>query len=185
MQRAFELMVSFTLNFNENNVDAVLGPQKSRLQVYNWLLTNQVEFWKFNSISEEQFLRQVDTGDILLFRCNSQSIFGAWITRAFTNSHYDHVSILMRFGPQLKDLYILEAVGDKGVRLTSWISVRRELYAGGFFDKIVTRKLLYDMSEERLAELDNFRRNSVGHEYGLKLNKILIPHKSRGKIGAK
>ena len=137
MQRAFELMVSFTLNFNENNVDAVLGPQKSRLQVYNWLLTNQVEFWKFNSISEEQFLRQVDTGDILLFRCNSQSIFGAWITRAFTNSHYDHVSILMRFGPQLKDLYILEAVGDKGVRLTSWISVRRELYAGGFFDKIV------------------------------------------------
>ena len=137
MQRAFELMVSFTLNFNEYNVDAVLGPQKSRLQVYNWLLTNQVEFWKFNSISEEQFLRQVDTGDILLFRCNSQSIFGAWITRAFTNSHYDHVSILMRFGPQLKDLYILEAVGDKGVRLTSWISVRRELYAGGFFDKIV------------------------------------------------
>ena len=99
MQRAFELMVSFSLNFNEHNAAAVPGPQKSRLQVYNWLLTNQVEFWKFNSISEEQFLRQVDTGDILLFRCNTQSIFGAWITRAFTNSHYDHVSILMRFGP--------------------------------------------------------------------------------------
>ena len=91
----------------------------------------------------------------------------------------------MRFGPLVKDLYILEAVGEKGVRLTSWISVRGELYAGGFFDKIVTRKLLYDMSGERLAELDAFRRNSVGHEYGLKLNKILFSHKSRGKIGAK
>jgi hypothetical protein len=38
---------------------------------YNELLSNQVDFWKFNSVSEESFLSMVDTGDILLFRCNS------------------------------------------------------------------------------------------------------------------
>ena len=76
------------------------------------------------------------------------------MTRKFTNSHFDHVCIILRFGEQVKDLYILEAVGGKGVRLTSWINIRTELYTGGFFDKIVTRKLLYEMTTDRLNDLD-------------------------------
>jgi len=101
-------------------------------------------FWKYSSITEEHFLKNVDTGDILLFRTSQrQGLFGAWITRTITFSHFDHVAIMLRFGDCLKDLYILEAVGDRGVRMTSWINIRSELYPGGFFDKIVTRKLLF------------------------------------------
>ena len=124
----------------------------------------------------------VDTGDILLFRCNNSRIFGSWITRAFTNSHFDHVAIILRFGETIKDLYILEAVGDRGVRMTSWINLRTELYAGGFFDKICTRKLIYEMTSERLADLDAFRRNSVGKKYGLHPTKLLMHTKSRTKL---
>lgn len=73
------------------------------------------------------------------------------------------MAIFLRFGDTVKDLFILEAVGDRGVRITSWINLRTELYVGGFFDKICTRKLIYEMTSERLTDLDQFRRNSVGH----------------------
>ena len=56
---------------------------------------------------------------------------------------------------------------------------------GGFFDKIATRKLLYDMTNERLNDLDQFRRNSVGHQYGLKPSKILIKNGSEGNLNGK
>jgi hypothetical protein len=91
----------------------------------------------------------------------------------------------MRFGDTLKDIYILEAVGERGVRMTSWMSIRSQLYAGGFFDKIVTRKLIYEMTSERLNDLDQFRRNSVGHAYGLKPSKILFSNRSETQLGDK
>lgn len=62
--------------------------------------------------------------------------------------------MILRYGDSVKDLYILEAVGDRGVRMTTWNNIRSELYAGGFFDKIVTRKLIYEMTPERLNDLD-------------------------------
>ena len=81
---------------------------------------------------------------------------------------------MLRFGEFVKDLYILEAVGEKGVRLTSWYNTRTEVYHGGFFDKIATRKLIFDMTSEKLADLDQFRRNSVGHQYGIHPSKLLF-----------
>jgi hypothetical protein len=92
----------------------------------------------------------VDTGDILLFRTDSRNVLGSWITRTFTNSHFDHVAVLLRFGDSVKDLYLFEAVGEKGVRLASWVNTRTELYYGGFFEKIATRKLLMEMTGEKL-----------------------------------
>ena len=134
-------------------MDDIFWQQK--MPVYHHLLTQQYLFWQFNSISEEHFLKSVDTGDILLFRCESrQGLLGAWVTRAVTNSHFDHVAIILRFGEYVKDLYILEAVGDHGVRITSWMNIRSELYPGGFFEKIITRKLLHEMSHEKLSDLD-------------------------------
>ena len=41
----------------------------ANIPTYSHLLIQQTEFWKFNSISEDQFLQNADTGDILLFRC--------------------------------------------------------------------------------------------------------------------
>lgn len=69
--------------------------------------------------------------------------------------------------------------------MTSWMSIRSQLYAGGFFDKIVTRKLIYEMTTERLNDLDQFRRNSVGHAYGLKPSKVLFSQRSEPNISGK
>ena len=41
------------------------------MPIYFHLVTSQYLFWNFNSISEEYFLKNVDTGDVLLFRCES------------------------------------------------------------------------------------------------------------------
>ena len=124
-------------------------------------MSNQTEFWKFPSISEEHFLKQVDTGDLLLFRTNNNRIVGSWITRAYTKSHFDHVGMILRFGDSLNQLFIFEAVGDTGVRIIGWNSLRRELFTNGFFEKICTRKLNYDMTNERLGEA---RREDNLHE---------------------
>ena len=140
------------------------------------LLACQFQFWNYSSISEELFLKYVDTGDILLFRCrgNRQGFLGPQLTRTITNSPYDHIAIFLRFGDFAKDLYILESVGDKGVRICSWLNLRQELYDSGFFEKLITRKLIYDMTQEKLTDLDMFRRNTVGKRYGLSATKLLF-----------
>ena len=147
-----------------------------KMPSYFNLLASQYQFWLYSSISEELFLKYVDTGDIILFRCRGgrQGLIGPGVTRAFTNSPFDHVAIVLRFGDYVKDLYILEAVGDKGVRIVSWMNLRYELHEEGFFEKLVTRKLLYDMTPEKLTDLDMFRRNTVGKRYGLSATKLLF-----------
>jgi len=139
-------------------------------------MSNQTEFWKFPSISEEHFLKQVDTGDLLLFRTNNNRIVGSWITRAYTKSHFDHVGMILRFGDSLNQLFIFEAVGDTGVRIIGWNSLRRELFTNGFFEKICTRKLNYDMTNERLGDLDKFRQNSMGKKYKIPFKKFIFNH---------
>jgi hypothetical protein len=52
--------------------------------------------------------------------------------------------MVLRFGDKIEDLYILEAVGDQGVRLIKWLSVR--VFLGGFFNQIGFRKLLYELT---------------------------------------
>jgi len=56
--------------------------------------------------------------------------------------------------------------------MTSWMNVREELYPGGFFEKILVRKLVCEMSSEKLDSLDQFRKNALGHKYGLNTLKI-------------
>jgi phosphoserine phosphatase len=52
-------------------------------------------------------------------------MFGSWVTRVLTASHFDHIALVMRFGDSINDLYILEAVGEKGVRMVSWNNLRK------------------------------------------------------------
>ena len=85
-------------------------------------------------------------------------------------SHFDHVGLLLRFGDAINDLYILEAVGEYGVRLTSWLCARQ--FVGSFFEKIAFRKLFVQMTQEKMMALDAFRRNTCGKEYALNLKKI-------------
>ena len=47
----------------------------------------------FDLIEDKDFLDAADTGDILLFRSNTQA---GSLTRAATNSHFDHVAMVIR-----------------------------------------------------------------------------------------
>ena len=129
-----------------------------QMAIYGSLLARQSDFTKFVNITEKSFLENIDTGDILLFRSND--MLAPWLTRTFTQSNFDHVGLILRFGDTVSDVYILEAVGDSGVRMTSWLSARQ--FLGGFFNKIAYRKLQFDITEEKLKALDKFRRNITG-----------------------
>ena len=54
------------------------------------------------------------------------------------------MGIILRFGENIDDLYVLESVGDEGVRMTSWACARH--YVGSYFDKIGYRKLNYELT---------------------------------------
>ena len=88
-------------------------------QIFGSLLINQTDFYKYPNCIESKFLDIVDTGDILLFRSNN--LIGTWITRTFTKAEFDHVGLILRFGNTVEDIYIMDAVGEQGVRVTPWI----------------------------------------------------------------
>lgn len=50
---------------------------------YGALLTRQIKFQQFPTITEKMFFNNVDTGDILLFR-TANNMVGSWFTRTFT-----------------------------------------------------------------------------------------------------
>lgn len=50
--------------------------------------------WRFDHISDSQFLSTADTGDILLFR-GTQA--GSKITRTVTGGYFDHVAMVLKF----------------------------------------------------------------------------------------
>lgn len=108
----------------------------TRRIAYGQLMTNQLKFSKYYAIDEARFLKTVDTGDVMLFRSRDNNV--AWIQRTFLSSEFDHVGILMRFGPCLHDLYLLEAVGE-GIRMVPWENAR--WYCGTYFEMIGYRKL--------------------------------------------
>lgn len=93
-----------------------------QMAIYGSLLARQSDFTKFINITERRFLEAIDTGDVLLFRSND--MIAPWLTRTITQSNFDHVGLILRFGDTVSDVYILEAVGDSGVRMTSWLSAR-------------------------------------------------------------
>lgn len=57
------------------------------------------------------------------------------------------------------------------------------MYNRGFFEKIATRKLLLNMTGKKLSDLDHFRKNSMGLNYGLSPSVFLFKSKSEPKIG--
>jgi len=58
------------------------------------LMTQQKAFWKESKISEQYFLDNADTGDILLFRSRN---FASKLQRMVTSSNYDHVALVLRY----------------------------------------------------------------------------------------
>ena len=68
-----------------------------------------------------------------------------WLQRAYTNSHFDHVAICLKYQDRNRaDIIVLEAVGDLGVRIVPWYEMRLSL--GSYYEKVCIRKLKTTLS---------------------------------------
>ena len=75
----------------------------------------------FENIDEANFMAKADTGDILLFRTN-RSI--SKMARGITNSHFDHVAMVLKFENLPGEVYLIEATANTGVALNRWTFLR-------------------------------------------------------------
>lgn len=125
--------------------------------------------WRFDNISETQFKREADTGDLLLFRSN-QAV--AKIARGYTKSHFDHVAMLLKFEADPGEVYLLEATGNCGVALNKWCYIREHIGKSKFYDKVVFRHITFDRGDTMIDNLQKFLSQVVGNKYGLSANKL-------------
>ena len=136
------------------------------------------DFFQFDTISEEDFLKNADTGDILLFRGKN---FGSKVTRTFTSSHFgnfkvhfmqlDHVGMILKFDVDKSEIFFLESTSDRGVTITRWSTIRR--FIGKFFEHIAYRNLQIERNDEMIENLEMLLKESVGNKYGISSKKLL------------
>lgn len=117
------------------------------------------EWWRIDRISEMQFLKSADTGDILLFRSQDT---GAKIQRALTMSKYDHVAMIIRYATG--ELALLESTSLDGVSIVRWedfIEYRWHL----LYNMIVFRHLEANRNDEMVQNLEDFICKVKGMQY--------------------
>ena len=86
--------------------------------------------WKFDTITEKQFIDSANSGDLLLFRGSSKS---SKLTRTVLNSYFDHVALVLKFEADKDEIYIVEATGNMGVALNRWSNIRSEVGPDKFY----------------------------------------------------
>lgn len=115
-------------------------------------------------------MAQADTGDILLFRGGA---IGGKLTRSFTNSHFDHVAMILKFSTAPDEVFLVEATGNMGVSLNRWVFLRPHIGHGKFYEKLVYRHIKFDRGDKMVNNLEKFLSEAVGLKYGLGGNKLL------------
>lgn len=119
----------------------------------------QRNFWKRDRISEENFRRNANMGDIILFRS-----FGcmAKIQRFFTFANVgislrfkkiiDHVGFVIR---EKEEIYLLESLGKRGVALYKWSDFTK-YHWNIDYEEMLYRKLNFHRSPEMLDEIARY-----------------------------
>jgi hypothetical protein len=75
-----------------------------------------VKPWRYEYMSENEFIGQAQNVDILLFQTKGAR---AKVTRKITHSKYDHVAMLLRFQPEPNEVFILDST-SAGVQVSRW-----------------------------------------------------------------
>ena len=128
----------------------------------------QDKFWKFDRISQHEFERVAETGDILLFRGKSAL---SKMQRAVTRGKYDHVALLIR-STSNNNLFLFEVTGVEGVALLLWADFM--LYSWHLlYSRLTFKKIHYDRSEPNIRKLNEFIENVRGMEYNLSAGKLM------------
>ncbi len=74
-------------------------------------------------------IAMADTGDLLLFRGKH---FASAMARGFTNSHFDHAALILKFDASATDMFFIECTGKYGVAINKWANIRK--YIGSFYE---------------------------------------------------
>ena len=74
-------------------------------------------FWRQDQIALPDFITLADTFDVLLFKCNSA---GAAVTRTYTKCEFDHVAMVIRYGSEPDEVFLVESESANGVSIKRW-----------------------------------------------------------------
>ena len=129
------------------------------------------EPWRYDSISEEQFLDIADTGDILLFKASDS--FGASVTRTWTDSDFDHVAMVLKFEQTPDEVFLIEATGNTGVSLNRWEFLKPHVGTGKFYEKLVHRHIEFERGDEMCDNLEILLQEAIGLYYDIGSSKLL------------
>lgn len=134
--------------------------QRSRPDKLAAGLANVKNFWKFYYITEFEFRKTAETGDLLLFKGKS-TISGA--LRGILSSEFDHIAVIYMLNGYI---YLFESTRSTGVVLTSWDEfISRNWYE--MYLRIGYRKLLIDRNERFLETAHEFVAENEGKPYKL------------------
>ena len=109
------------------------------------------EFWRQEQISEEQFFELADTFDLLLFKTNHST---AGLVRAFTKSEWDHAAMVLEFGSEPGQVFILEATHDLGVCIRNFSDIIPVI--GDHYTKVALRHIEWERTNASLGILEKF-----------------------------
>uniref|UniRef100_A0A6U3I763 Uncharacterized protein n=1 Tax=Bigelowiella natans TaxID=227086 RepID=A0A6U3I763_BIGNA len=126
----------------------------------------QVRFDKMTQIDYKKALKEMKTGDLLLFQ--TKGVAPA-IVRSATSSIYDHVGLFVRRGARLG---VLESLGEPGVIVSSFGA----FYEQGWFQQytgLVVRRLEPALDANALKQFRRFCRGVEGKKYGLTAGKLM------------
>ncbi|CAD8107007.1 unnamed protein product [Paramecium primaurelia] len=115
-------------------------------------------------ISEDYFLKIVESGDLLLFETNNT---GAKLQRIFTNTKYDHVAIAIKMAN--KYLFIFDANADTGVTFLEWSQF---IEVNDLYEKLAIRKLMNVNRSEIEKKMIEFLQQVHGKKYEVTLSKL-------------
>ena len=96
----------------------------------------------------------------MLFRCNTG---GGKIIRGYTGSEWDHVAMVLKFGSDEDEVFLIEATGKRGVHLKKFSVIIPHI--GKFYEKVAWRKLNFKRKNANLDKLDTFVEEAVGCKY--------------------
>lgn len=130
-------------------------------------LDEDEHWWSEWHISSEQFERVAETGDILLFRSRGAA---PAVIRAVTAGHYDHVGLLLRFGPN--NLLVLESTGREGVGVVTWKEFMEQEWHL-LYPEMALRRLRFERSEERLDNIREWVLEVSGKPYRITPKKLM------------
>lgn len=127
---------------------------------------SQKNFWRYPFIRESDFVKEVESGDVLLFRSKDRM---SMTQRMVTGAQYDHACLLLR--TQRNEVLLLEATGLHGVSAFPWPNFK----AWGWhlcYDRLVYRKVYFPRTPTAMMKLQDFVCAVLGRRYGLTPKKL-------------